>query len=166
VELLVAIAIAGAVVVMGHRIVAGAVDALDALHDRREAVDREANARRILAALVASIDMRAGGIDQFNGEPSRLAFPSWIDDAHGWPVRRDVTLVVSNDTLVAHLTGVRFPLLPNVRRMDVDYLLTTGANERWVRTWMTSSSVPLAIRLRLHRTDRADTLLLVIGTRG
>ncbi len=88
-------------------------------------------------------------------------------DQHGWPVRRRVTLT-SRDGAVTIRNGGREPvrLWQDVVRLDIDYLLAYGARERWVRTWISSASVPTALRLRVTRREAADTLLVVIGERG
>lgn len=166
IELVVAIAITGVVVALGHRLVTGVVDAVATLDQRRDAVDRAANARRLLTTLVGSIDLRPGGEDAFRGEPARLACPTWLDDAHGWPARRALVLEVVDETLVATLDGVAVPLQSGVRALGIDYLLAWGGDERWVRSWMSEASVPQALRLRLAYAETADTLLLLIGGRG
>src|SRR5206468_1266011 len=61
IEILVALAIAGIVVLMAHSLFATAGAAGRALREARTALDREVNARRWLAATFLSLDVGTGG---------------------------------------------------------------------------------------------------------
>lgn len=79
-------------------------------------------------------------------------------------------LLVVDGAWVADTGGGRLWLADSVRAVGYDYLLTPGAESRWVGTWISPTSAPLAVRLRIQRAGcRAactDTLLFLIGPRG
>ena len=166
IEVVVALTLGSMVVLMAHRILIAVIDGSAELRAAREVLDREANARRLLASLFASLDVSGDSV-AFRGEPTRVAFATWHRDERGFRTRSRVTLAVHDGALVAAGIG-RDPLalLPDVVAVDMDYLLEYGAQERWVREWISPASAPAAVRLRLARSNRADTLLLIIGGRG
>ena len=166
IELVVALTIGAMVVLMAHRILRGVIDGSEALGAAREALDHEANGRRMLTTLFGSLDVN-GDTVEFRGEPSRVGFTTWHGDAHGFRTRNRVTLIAENGSLVA-LGASQEPLavLRDVMALELDYLLEYGARERWVGEWISPASAPAAVRLRLSRSARADTLLLIIGGRG
>src|SRR6266567_9576790 len=119
IEVLVALAIAGLVVLMAHRLFAAAGDAGRALREARMALDREANARRWLAATFLSLDVGTGGDAAFVGQPDRVAFSAWQLTADGWFERRQVALGRDHDRLVAALApGTPLLLADSVTSLD------------------------------------------------
>jgi prepilin-type N-terminal cleavage/methylation domain-containing protein len=167
VELLVALSIGAAVVLMAHRITSAVLESSGWTERARLAADREANARRVLTTLVGSVDVVTRHADEFRGEPHRVAFTAWCDDEYGWPIRRRVMIeATEGDLTVSGWSDQRVRLLSDVSNFDVDYLLAYGAREQWVGTWISSASAPEALRFRIARTARVDTLLLLIGARG
>ncbi len=165
-ELIVALTIGAMVVLMAHRVLRGVIDGAEALQAARNALDHEANGRRMLTSLFGSLDVTADSVE-FRGEPTRVAFTTWHRDGHGFRTRSQVTLMSQDSSLVA--LGVHqepLAVLPAVVTLEVDYLLEYGAQERWVRAWISPASAPAAVRLRLARGTHVDTVLLVIGGRG
>ena len=80
--------------------------------------------------------------------------------------RRAVELSVRDSGLVAVGPGESMALQHGVRAVQFDYLLEPGAESQWVREWVSPVSAPLAARLRLTRSERVDTLVLLIKGRG
>lgn len=167
VELLVAITLGALVTLMAHRVLTGLLDGSERLVERQAALDRASNARRALARWVGSLAVGPGEADAFLGGRERLAFTTWVEDAEGWPVGVRVVLERRDGALAA--MGVRpepFALVDSVRGLALDYLLAHGADQRWVREWISTASAPEAVRLRIYSATGADTLLLLVGGRG
>ncbi len=173
IEVVVAVSLGALVVLLAHRVFTGVVDGSGRLADAREALDRQANARRLLDHLAGSLEIGTDGAEGFEGRPNAVAFTSWQLDARGWWQRRRVRLGVEDGALtVTGLAEEPFRLADSVTALELDYLLEPGAHERWVREWISPVSAPVAMRIRVSRGNgkgdggRVDTLLLVVGTRG
>lgn len=167
IEVLVALALTGIVALLAHRLLAATVDGVRALGAERLAQDRRANGRRWLRAAFLSLEPDAPG--GFEGGESRLRWTGWLEQPGGWfePVR--LTLSVRDSALVAELAGEETLVLgDSAGALAIDYLLTPGAESRWVREWHSPLSAPLAVRLRILALDgtRVDTLFFLIGERG
>jgi len=174
VELLVALVIAGLVVLLAHRLFAAATNSGHRLVAARAALDRTANARRWLQAAFFSLDVGQEAGDEFAGRPDHLRFTTWVETAGGWFEPRRIELVVDRGRFLA-VVGDGEPLIlaDGVAQVAFDYLLEPGANTKWVAEWVSPVSAPLAVRLRVARlregeADAAtvDTLLLLIKERG
>ncbi len=171
---MVALTLGALVVLLAHRIFTGVTDGSARLAEARAALDREANARRLLAAVVGSLDVGRPGAGDFRGEPHGATFSTWYQSPAGWLEPRRVTLALRGDALVlAGLGDDAVRLADSVTALDLDYLLDYGAVESWVRRWSSTVSAPLAIRVRvshagngIRETGNVDTLLLIVGARG
>ncbi len=170
IEVVVALALTGVVVLMAHRIFGIATDSMRTLRQSREALDREQNGARWLVHALGSLDVADSG-GGFEGLPEHLRFESWQLTPSGWFERQRITLSAEGGALVARGgTAAPIALADSVVRTEFDYLLEPGAQTHWVRTWISPLSAPLAVRLRVARrangTDWTDTLLVLIGERG
>ena len=171
---MVALGLASLVVLLAHRIFTGVTDGSARLAEARAALDREANARRLLAAIVGSIDIGRPGTGDFGGKPHGATFSTWYQSPAGWLEPRRVTLTLGGDGVVIRgIAGEPIRLADHVTALDLDYLLDYGAGESWVRTWSSTVSAPVAVRVRItnvghgtRETGNVDTLLLIVGTRG
>jgi len=168
IEVLLALALGGLVVLTAQRVFAGVTDGARRLSEAQEALDRRANARRLLVALVGSLDIGTPQSGGFDGRPDQVTFSTWAASAEGWPQRRTVTFRLEARAVVAEGLGpVAIVVADTVPRLDIDYLLDYGADAVWVRSWQSPVSAPVALRLRIARdTGVVDTLLLVAGLRG
>lgn len=167
IEVLVALAVGGIVVVLAHRLFTGVADGARRVHEARVDLDHTQNGRRLLTQLAGSLDIGREGTGGFDGEPERAAFSTWFLDVNGWPESRRITLERSRDGfVVTGLAAAPVRLADSVTRAEFDYLLDYGADAAWVRTWKSPVSAPLAIRVRIERTGSVDTLLLIVGPRG
>lgn len=173
VEVLVALAVGGLVVIVAHRLFAAASDGSRAVTEAQLALDREANARRWLQAAFLSLDVGTDSGTSFEGRADRIAFSSWLLTADQWAERRRVELAADGSALLATVGMDTITLVPGAQSVAFDYLLEPGADTKWVREWMSPVSAPLAVRLRVQKGRRergeerfVDTLLLLIKERG
>ena len=163
VEVLVALAIGGLVVLMAHRAFGAATDFALALGRGQTAHDEVMETRRYLATLLGSVDAAAEGSAGFRGGEGRIVFGAWHDGA-----LQGMELTVREGRLVA-TTQTDTVRLMRSTGFAAEYLLEPGANARWMKGWQSPVSAPLAVRLRIARGDSSgvvDTLLLAIGPRG
>ncbi len=186
VEVLVALAVSGLVVLIAARIFAAVGDGGKELRESRSALDREANARRWLQAAFLSLDVGQDSVaGPFEGRADRVRFGTWLQTADGWFVERRLELRLQGGAFVAAAAsteqgagqdGSRVVLADSVSDVAFDYLLEPGENTTWVREWSSPVSAPWAARIRLTRTRRngnretgdmvTDTLVLLIKARG
>ena len=167
IEVVVALVLGATIVLVAHRLCAALLDWAAHLTATTERLDREANGRRVLVAAVESIDISSAGTEGFAGGPSGVRFSSWAVDVHGWPALRSLTLGIQGRALV--LDGLDcgpVAVADSVDFVTIDYLLELGEDARWMRSWSSALSVPVALRVRIEAAARSDTLLLAIGPRG
>lgn len=163
IELMVALAISGVVVLLADRALASVADGATQLAAARTELDRSMNARRWLIEAFGSLDAGIGS-GGFTGRPDRVEFAASQRVPQGWLETRQIVLWRAGDSLVAKVGPQQ--LAGHVRSLDCDYLLDPGATAAWVREWISPVSAPLAVRLRIGYQDHADTLLLLVGPRG
>jgi prepilin-type N-terminal cleavage/methylation domain-containing protein len=165
IEVIVALALAGTVIVVAHRIFTGVADGARAVAAARETLDRSANARRWLKATFLSLE------PPFEGHVNRVSFTSWQLVPGGWFEQRPTQLLVGDSRFLGAIGGERLQLANGVSDVAFDYLLDPGANTKWVREWISPVSAPLAVRLRIAGCGRrdagcVDTLLFLVKERG
>ena len=165
VEVLVALTISAIVLLLAHEIFSGMVDGGGSLVAARAQLDRAANARRWLAAAFLSLEVGQDSAGPFEGQSDRMRFAAWLETEHGWFERRPIVLERRAGALVADL-GAPMVLADSVTDVAFDYLLEPGAETRWVREWISPVSAPLAVRIRVSRGIRTDTLFFLIKERG
>jgi prepilin-type N-terminal cleavage/methylation domain-containing protein len=164
IEVLVSLTIASLVLLLVDQLFAAVTECTRRLETARARQDTERLATRWLEAALLSLE--AGGpAGPFEGHPNQMRFTTWLSQPGGWMERRAVELSVRDSSLVA--TGSEpVALQGDVRNVEFDYLLEPGAESQWAREWVSPVSAPLAVRLRLTRSDRVDTLVLLIKGRG
>ena len=174
IEVVVALAIAGLVVLLASRVFGAAADASHALVRARAGLDREANARRWLAAAFRSLDVGQDSAGPFAGQEDRVEFSSWLETVDGSFARSRLALRADEGRFVVVATpGDTVALADSVESVAFDYLLEPGADTKWVRAWISPVSAPLGVRIRVQRSGggrpeagSVDTLLFLIGPRG
>ncbi len=173
IEVMVALAIGGLVVLCAERLFAGAGDGARLLTEARDRLDHDANARRWLDATFLSLAVGDSGAIGFMGDPDRVRFTAWQLTPGGWFEPRHIDLGLRDGRLAAGVSpGEALTLVDSVTDLAVDYLLEPGADTRWVRQWISPVSAPLAVRVRIERVGSGergavtDTLLLLIQERG
>lgn len=169
-ELMVALVVAGAVVLVAERIFAGTVDTSRAVAESRRALDHEMNARRLLSSAFGSIEVGSQGAE-FNGQPGSARFVTWLQSSEGWFERQSVTFSLERSRVLLRMPGSPpVTVADDVTSLDLDYLLEPGAESHWVREWVSPVSAPLAVRVRISGAarpgTRTDTVIYLVKARG
>lgn len=164
-EVVVALALAGLVALLVQRLFQATAETSQSLRAAAEGLSQEGNGRRVIETLLGSLHVSSSETE-FRGGPTRIEFAAWSRQPDGWLQRGRRAVFASGGALVAETDGQTLVLLRDVRRLQVDYLLSPGANEAWARSWQSPSSAPIAIRLRLERSASVDTMLVLVGARG
>jgi prepilin-type N-terminal cleavage/methylation domain-containing protein len=165
IEVIVAVAVAGIVVLAAHRIFTGVADGAKAVTVARQSLDRSVNARRWLKATLLSLD------PPFEGRVNRASFTSWQLVPGGWFEQQSTQLLLQNGDFLGTAGGETLHLADGGTDVAFDYLLDPGADTKWVREWISPVSAPLAVRLRIAGCGRqdagcVDTLLFLVKARG
>ncbi len=165
IEVMVAVAIAGIVIVAAHKIFIGVADGARAVEVARENLDRCANARRWLKATFLSLE------PPFEGRANRASFTSWQLVPGGWFQQTPTQLVQDGSRFLGTTGAESLQLADSVSDVAFDYLLDPGADTKWVREWISPVSAPLAVRLRIAGCGKrdagcVDTLLFLVKERG
>jgi prepilin-type N-terminal cleavage/methylation domain-containing protein len=165
-ELLVALTLAGVAVLLAHQVFTTAIGGTHSLRAARIDLDSESNARRWLASAFGSLEVgREGGV-AFEGKAGAVSFSTYLISERGWFERTAVTIEADEGLLRARSGRGTVELATGVSSLALDYLLEPGANSHWVSAWSSPVSAPLAVRMRVSRQSRVDTLLFLIGPRG
>lgn len=165
IELVIALAISGMVVLAARALVVAVAEANQRLEVASAEADAAANGERLLRGLVGRLDVSAMG-SRFQGVPTAMSFPTWCDAPGGGlePCNAGITVqsAPGSAALVASLApGVQVTLLRG-RAIALRYLESAAGGGVWFERWGTSVSVPLAIAVIVDR----DTLMVRLGTRG
>jgi prepilin-type N-terminal cleavage/methylation domain-containing protein len=162
--------------VIGGMAVAGAAALFHGLGQRAEAVeraarraDRDANAERLLRALLANVDFSGDtSSPAVAGDQRTMTFRTWCEQATGWLGRCSVRLFFEQDagasSLRLDLTGaetITTVLQRGLREGRLRYLVDARQGGTWVDTW-TRRGVPMAVAVIIGR----DTLLLPVWGGG
>lgn len=167
VEVLVALAIAGTVVVTARMLLEQLADDAERLVAHAAANDADANAERMLRELALRLEVGTDDSRRFAGEERAARFTSWCEVPRGWQERCTVTLAIdaqgAEPILAASLsTGELLVLRRGFSTATLRYLGDAARGGTWFRSWGESITAPLAIGVVLD----ADTLILRIGERG
>jgi prepilin-type N-terminal cleavage/methylation domain-containing protein len=165
IEVMVAVAITGLVVLAAHRIFTGVADGARAVAVARENLDRRVNAQRWLKSTFLSLEA------PFEGCTDHVSFTSWQLTAGGWFEPRPTELRREESWFLGKSGSESLQLADGISDVAFDYLLDPGVNSKWVRGWISPVSAPLAVRVRITGCGRrdagcADTLLFLIKERG
>jgi len=165
IEVMVAMAIAGVVIMAAHRIFTGVAKLCRAVAAARESLDRSVNARRWLKATFLSLE------PPFEGRANRASFTSRQLVPGGWFEQKPTQLSQDGSRFLGATGAEPIQLADGVSDVAFDYLLDPGADTKWVREWISPVSTPLAVRLRITGCGRGDagcvdTLLFLVKERG
>ena len=168
IEVMVAIAISALLLLGARALVEQVAASAESIAGTAAEVDREANAERLLRAVVGRTEQpRMGGTGGFAGTPRGVRFTSWCDVPAGWQERCSVSLGLLrvNDQNVLALEMEDGEVIA-VRRGFADgqllYLNSPAGGGTWLREWSSTVATPMAVGVVLD----ADTLILRVGERG
>lgn len=169
IEVVVALSLAALSVLIAHATFAATADfsAREAALERAET--RQANARRFLATAIGSLEVAQTPGGSFAGTSDTVAFTTWQATPEGATERRRLVLRLVLSQLVAISEHDTLSLVDDVDSVALDYLMDLGANAVWQAGWTSPATAPLAIRIRLRRSQpdsKCDTLLFLAGARG
>lgn len=164
-EVMVAITIS-AVLLLGARALLEQVgSSAEAIAGSAAAVDREANAERLVRALVGRAEQPEVG-REFVGTPQGARFSTWCDVPAGWLERCAVSLGVlrvgDSNVLALETGGEVIPVRRGFAEGHILYLRDAGDGGMWLREWSSAASAPLALGVVMDR----DTVILRLGERG
>jgi type II secretory pathway component PulJ len=167
IELMLALMLTGFLFLGGRLMLDQLADAGAVLARHAGESDTEANAERLLRALVGRADAAADTARPFAGAPDETSFESWCERPAGWLERCRVTLnlqrVGGNTVIAATLsTGERYQLRSFRGRGAFRYLGRGPATNGWLLAWGRSIVAPRAVGV----VTEGDTLLLRLGERG
>lgn len=166
IEMLVALAITSILALTAHALLAGVLDASDALRRSAPSQDRGHLARAWLIEACRAVEVGASGSGGFEGTPTTARFSARLPDVDGWIGRRRVSLVAKRGALTLGIDRMRFFPVDSAATVTLDYLVDGAGAGGWVSGWSSPVSAPLAIRVRWTSGEVSDTLLCPIGARG
>ena len=167
VEVMVALALSG-IVVLGARVIVEALGEMSArLRVLAAANDGEANAERLLRSLVERIETGTDAARPFRGADSSASFTTWCRVGGGWQERCRVDMAFTRigaqrGFYLATSTGLELVLRPGLNSGEFRYLASARNGGVWYSEWRGELTPPLAVEVRID----ADTLVLRIGERG
>lgn len=167
IEVLVALAIGGGVLLTGRMLLEQLADDGERLIAHAKESDSQANAERSLRELLLRLEVGTDSERRFAGDERAARFTSWCDVPRGWQERCTVTLALNaagrEPVLAASLsTGDLLVFRRGFSHGALRYLGDAARGGTWFRSWGESITAPLAIGVILD----ADTLILRIGERG
>lgn len=167
VEVLVALVIAGTVIVTARMLLEQLAADAKRLVAHVATNDSKANTDRTLRQLVSRLEVGTDDSRRFAGNERAVRFTSWCDVPRGWQERCTVTLAIdtqgSEPLLVASLsTGELLEIRRGFSTATLRYLGDAAWGGTWFSSWGESITAPLAIGVLID----ADTLILRIGERG
>ena len=95
----------------------------------------------------------------FQGSADVARFSTALPHARGWFEPAVVTVSLKDANVVLLWHGQSQVLVSGANSLAIDYLGEFGADSPWFTGWQSPSTVPLAVRLRIGRTQGTDTLV-------
>jgi prepilin-type N-terminal cleavage/methylation domain-containing protein len=171
IEVVVALALGGLVLVSAHALLMGVADRGHALSIRTDSLEQRATGALTLRQLVGQLEVGTPASGPFAGGPAQASFTSWCDTPSGWQERCAVTLSVERvdgaPALVARVNdGAPRALLQGFHAAAFRYLKSAADGGQGFESWGTGITAPVALGVLLDRDTRIDTLVVRIGERG
>ena len=166
-EVVVALAIAGLVLLGARAILSQLADAAERTAEATALTDRDVNGERLLRDVVGRIEVDAEAGRGVQGSEQAARFSTWCEVPAGWLERCTASLGIvhadSAEVLALALPGGGMhPVRRGFRNATLLYLTDAGNGGRWTRAWTSTLEAPLAIGVIAD----GDTLILRIGERG
>ncbi len=171
-EVLVAVALSGAVLLVAGSVMGVAVPASRSLSRHRAELDRRENGFRWLTATLGAIEAGLPGDITFVGSSTRLQATTWFTTPGGWAQRGVLEIDLQDGRVTARGPQGEVLLATGVRGARLAYLGEEGLAAPWLGSWESPASVPRAIRLILEMAadsglaEDTDTLIVLLGSRG
>ena len=167
VEVLVALTIGAMVLLLGSGLFGMLTGSASRLRASAAHVEADASGERWLREVWSTLEVGRPGDVAFDGDSATVRFSARPWTADGWPARRTIEIGLVGRAL-AFRTGEGSPvgIRQKVRAVGFDFLLSLGADSRWVSSWHSPVSAPVAVRMRVADGAGVDTLLFLIGARG
>jgi prepilin-type N-terminal cleavage/methylation domain-containing protein len=168
IELVVAVTLAGVVLLGARALWESLAVSVDRLKGEAAAHAREANGERLLRSLLGRLEVGTDQAREFAGDERHTTFTTWCDMPAGWQERCAAELAIEADSgqqlrLVARLsTGETVVLRRGFGTAVLRYLNEPVGGGIWFRIWGHGITAPLAIGVI---TD-GDTAIVRIGERG
>ena len=134
--------------------------------------DRVKNATALIRSWVRQIDVSPGNSPtssprSFVGDGIESKFTSWCIAPGGWERECDVSLRAVADSnnvgvVATSSAGDSATLLVRDSTIALRYLIDAADGGRWVDSWPSGPTVPLAIGI----VSRSDTIVYRVGARG
>ena len=167
VEVLVALTLGAMVLLLGSELFRVITESASHLHASAARMDADRGGERWLREAFGTLEVGRPGDVAFDGDSAAVRFSARPWTASGWPARRTVEIGMNGNTLTLRTeTASPIPVRQGARAVGFDYLLSLGADSRWVSSWHSPVSAPVAVRMRIAGDAGTDTLLLFIGARG
>lgn len=164
-EMLAALTVGGAVMVLVSTILTTVITSAAAIDRGGSSHEEAMNGRRWLNSVLRSA-MPPTDSMPFVGQSSELVFSSAVRTADGWYESRRIRVRVVDDRLIAEVNGQQSVPLGDGAAVEFDYLLEPGAVSRWVREWVSGLTTPVAARMRVSQplggSQGVDTTLFAI----
>ncbi|HEX8361678.1 MAG TPA: prepilin-type N-terminal cleavage/methylation domain-containing protein [Longimicrobium sp.] len=165
-EVMVALAISGLLLLGARALLVQVGDAAEEIAGTAAGVDREANAERLLRALVGRVEPPRPE-SEFVGTPRGVRFATWCDVPAGWLERCSVSLGIlqAGDGHVLALQaegGEVVALRRGFAAGHLLYLQDPAGGGMWRRGWSSSVTAPVAIGVVMD----GDTTILRVGEHG
>jgi prepilin-type N-terminal cleavage/methylation domain-containing protein len=149
IEVMVALALAGSVLLMGHAILSQIYADWQKLTAASVQMDRKVNGARFLRSLLNRVQSVGNPLHQFSGHSTAVSFRSWCEAPAGWLEECEVTLSIAQtggETMLAISTGNgEVILLP--KEFGARRLIYLGDVEHkvWLSRWSSGSILPIAL---------------------
>jgi hypothetical protein len=164
---MIALAIGGILILSARALLARLTDTTSRIVESAAVHDEDANAERLLRAIVLRVEVGSINETSFAGSDSEVRFNSWCDTPSGWLERCAIQLRASTLNDSSRIT-LRVNSNPDIvvhqgeRSEGFLYLNSTLTGGEWQPFWTSLITLPVAIGVVID----GDTLILGIGERG
>lgn len=160
IELLVALAIGGLALTAGSALAGMAIYTVE----RQQAVigrhTATAHGYLWLREVFTNATVGQPGDMPFHGSAHTARFSTTLPSARGWSGRAVVTIELRDSNVVLQRRERSVIVVRGAGSLAIDYLGAFGADSPWFTGWQSPSTAPLAVRLRIGRTQGTDTLVI------
>lgn len=165
IELLVAVAVTGVVLLCARALADGLTATQMAVERKRRSVDASEIGERLLRGVALNFQSANAESEMFAGAADSARFTSWCPSAQGWLDRCLVRLRIDNG-LVLQFTNFDERLAADRRAVALLFLQDATRGGTWTSEWSPSRTAPMAIGIVRVGAVGSDTVILRIGARG